>query len=210
MGPWAVGAGELETVQHRVALPGAERVGGQRPVGVVAAGLETQQALGQLAHVVDVARTGGGEVAQVREVRPLAVVDALDELRDQEVDVRVALAVGVRRPVDRDALEERQEVRPVIEVVPAQEELVRLARTRMLGDDEPGDRLEHLAWPQQRARGQPFSAHIPLAAGVGGSQELLALADHDGHVLPTSLLLRRGRHRLLEPEGRDGQEREDE
>ena len=70
---------------------------------------------------------------------------AVDELGDQEVDVGVALAVGVRRHVDRHAVHVGREVGAVVEVEAAQEVLVGLAVAAVLRDDQPGHDLEHFA-----------------------------------------------------------------
>ena len=68
-----------------------------------------------------------------------------DEFGDQEVEVGIALAVGVGAHVDRNAVHEQGDIGAVVEVEPAQEELVGLPLPRMLGDDQAGHRLQHLA-----------------------------------------------------------------
>src|SRR5688572_2179768 len=102
---------------------------------------------------VEVAELGGagsGKIAELRVVRALVVGDALDQLRDHEVEVHVALAVPVRRHVDRHPLDLRQEIGAVVEVESAQEVLVRLPVSGVLSRDQARDDLENLAGAQER------------------------------------------------------------
>ncbi len=75
----------------------------------------------------DVGDSGGGEIARVGVVRTLAIAETLDQLGDEEIQVRVALAVGVGGQVDRYTVDRGGEVRAVIEIEAAQEILVRFA-----------------------------------------------------------------------------------
>jgi len=61
-------------------------------------------------------RAGGGEIAFVGVVRALLEVQIADQLGDQEVEIGVALAMSVRRQVDRHAIDLGRQVRAVIEV----------------------------------------------------------------------------------------------
>src|SRR5437867_612791 len=72
------------------------------------------------------------KIAELGEVGALSDLDALDDFRDEPVEIRVALAVAVAREVHRDAVDEDREVRAVIGVEPAQEILVRLAASLVL------------------------------------------------------------------------------
>ena len=85
-------------------------------------------------------------------VAALAVLEALDELRDQEIQIRVALAMAVRRQVHGHAVDERREVRAVIEVEAAQEHLIRFPAAAVLRHDETRHGLEDLARAQARPR----------------------------------------------------------
>jgi len=107
--------------------------------------------LREAAVVLDVRAARGREVTDVGVVRSLAVVEALDELRDQEVEIHVALTVRMGREVHLHAHHASQEVGPVVEVEAAQEVLVRLPRAAVLGDDHAGHELEHVGWTQRRA-----------------------------------------------------------
>ena len=140
-----------------------------------AAGREVQDALIEGVPVLDVRRAGGREVAVLGKVRALAVLDLVDQLGDQEIQVGVALAVRVAGHVGRHAVDERGEVGAVVEVVAAQEILVRLAIARVLGDDHAGHGLQHFAGPQQRQVGQPFAPHRALRRGVGRPDAVLVV-----------------------------------
>ena len=87
---------------------------------------------------------------------PLRELHAADQLGNQEVEIRVALAVRVRRHVHRHAGDRGGEVGAVIEIEAAQEVLVRLALAAVLRDDDAGHGLQHFA---RRA-----SADAPRAA----------------------------------------------
>ena len=67
--------------------------------------------------------------------------------------------------IHRDAGNVGRKIRPVIEIEAAQEILVRLTVPGMLGHDQSGHHLEHLAWPLQRHGRQTLAGNDPLAAG---------------------------------------------
>src|SRR5882672_10753188 len=114
-----------------------------------------------------VRRACGGEVAFVGVVRAFAVVDMLDQLGDEEIQVRVTLAVPVARQIERHAVDMDREVGAMVEVEAAQEILIRLARAAVLGDDHAGDDLQHLAGPQQRPVLELLVVDGSLAGRVG-------------------------------------------
>src|SRR5207244_1669436 len=137
-------------------------------------------ALGERLRVVDVGGAGGGEITFRREVRTLVVLDALDELGDEEVEVGVALAVRVRSEVDRDALDRREEVGSVVEVEPAQEVLVRLSCAAVLGDDESRHELQNLARPEDGSLLDELARDLACACGVGGADRVVVVSgNHD-------------------------------
>lgn len=88
-----------------------------------------------------------------------------DQFGNQEIEIRIALPVRMGRHIDRDAGNVSREVRPVIEIEATQEILVRLAVTRVLGNDQPGHHLEHFARPLQRNGRQTLAGNDPLTAG---------------------------------------------
>ena len=111
-------------------------------------------------------RAGRGEVSGLGAIGSLPEVDRRDDLRDHEVQVEVALAVGVGARVDRDAVEVGGEVGAVVEVEAAQEELVRLAGAGVLGGDQAGHGLEQLADPVDGAQLEVEPADAPFRGRV--------------------------------------------
>ena len=70
---------------------------------------------------------GRGKIALIGEVRPLADVDRLHQLRNQKIDIGIALAMTVGRHVDRHAVDGNREVRAVVEIEAAEKILVGFA-----------------------------------------------------------------------------------
>ncbi len=58
----------------------------------------------------------GRKVSLARKVGPLRDLDALDGFRDDEVRIGEALAVGVRRHVDGNAVDRQSEIGAVVRV----------------------------------------------------------------------------------------------
>ena len=111
------------------------------PISILAE-RELGQALRQFVDVTQVGRARRREIPGVRVVRPLAVVHRTDQLGNDEVDVRVALAVAMRAHVDRKSVDLRIEIGTVIKVESPQEVLVRLALAAVLSDDQTGHELQ--------------------------------------------------------------------
>ena len=123
--------------------------------------------------VVHVRRSGRREIAQLGEVRSLRILDAGDELRDQEVEIGIALAVRVGDHVHRRAIDRHGEIAAVIEVEAAQEILVGLPLAAMLRDDHARDRLEHLCLAHERADVELPRRDRPLARRLGDADQVL-------------------------------------
>gem|GEM_PF-4796407 len=151
------------------------------PVAVLADGgrgdvLHQPVGIGERGHA------GRREVAFARRVRTLAVVEAADQLRDQEVQVGPALAVGVAALVDRHAVDPGREVGAVVEVEAAQVELVGLAFAAVLAGDQSGRDFEQLAGAIGDAAGQVLRAGT-AGAGRIGDPELGGAGAFDQHAL---------------------------
>ena len=142
---------------------------------MLAAG-ERDYALLQTVVQMDVGGAGAGEIALVGVVGTLLVVDPLDQFRDQEVDVRVALAVGVATRVDRHARHIGGEVGAVIEIEAAQKILVGLAFAAVLGDDQSGDEFQHFAGAQYRAVLDQLCRYRALARRIGSADGIIVVA----------------------------------
>jgi hypothetical protein len=81
----------------------------------------------------------------------------------------------------------QREVGAVIEVVSAQEILIRLAVAAVLRDDHPGDQLHQLARAQQGAGFDAFIGYRTFAGGIRSADAGLVVSDD----------FRRGRGHLL-------------
>jgi hypothetical protein len=133
------------------------------------------------------------------------VVDVVDQLGDEEVEVRIPLAVRVRRHVDRHPLDARLEIGAVIEVEAANEVLVGLSIARVLRDDEPGNRLEQLAFAQERAQTQVRPTDAPLGGCGRYARQVVRTARYvDGREPQPSRVGRGPPRRIALSRGRGG------
>ncbi len=135
---------------EQVAAPESHRAGTDDPVEIELTETRLQKRPLQPIDVLDAGGSGRREVADVGVIRPLAELEYLDQLGNQQVDVEVALAVAMARQIEGYALERRREVGAVIEVEAAQKELVGLAAAGVLGGDQPGNALQNLPRSQVR------------------------------------------------------------
>ena len=108
------------------------------------------EVVGQRVHVVDLHRPGRVEIAEIREIRALAVMQGADQLGDHEIEIGITLAVPVGAHVDRHVVERDVDIGAVIEVKAAQKILVGLALPAVLRDDQSRHDLEHFADPGPR------------------------------------------------------------
>ena len=175
--PGAVVVGRFDGVEQ-VAWARFAGIGDQAARVAVLAERQRGNAFRQCVEQADVGRSGRSEVAFVGEVRPLLVGDAVHEFGQQPVQVAVAMAVRVRRHVHRHAGDEAREVGAMVEVEAAQEILVRLAITAVLGDDHTGHEFQHFG----RAQGGPAfdqpGGDRALARGIGTAHCVDVVALH--------------------------------
>ena len=83
-------------------------------------------------------RSRGREVPVLRLVSALVHVHVFDDLGDEPVEIGVPLAVRVRHHVDGNAVDGDGDVRPVVGVETAQKDLLRLATSSVLRNQEAG------------------------------------------------------------------------
>jgi len=126
--------------ERQVALGGERAAGG---LGVVL--------VDRIAHD-EIERAGGGEIAELDEVRALEAVEALDDLGNHEMKIGVALTVSMAAEVDGEPIDEERDVGAVVGIEPAQEILLGLAATLMLADHEPGNEAQDVGRPALRAK----------------------------------------------------------
>jgi len=176
-------AGELRGTGEqasRVAVPADRRLG-QRTV--------------DLAEIIDVRRSGRREITFLGEIRSFTESDAVDQLGNQEIEVGVALAMGVRRHVDRHAADVGCKVGAVVEVEAAQEILVGLAVAGVLRNDQSGHHLQRFAGAEDRHGGQPLARNDAFAARRRDAFKIFGLgADFDGGEL-CRFVSKNARHR---------------
>ena len=93
---------------------------------------------------VVVGTPGNGEVSLLRRVRSLEYADGANELGDDEVRVRVAIAVVVARVVDRNAVDGELEVLTLVRVEPTQKHLLCVARASLVREEKARGELERV------------------------------------------------------------------
>ncbi len=151
IGPWTVVAVQFAGIEQRAA---AELARAERQISVVAEAADGDRldVLLNTVAQIDGKRAGIGEVSHVGEVRPFADIHATDCFRNEEVEIGVALPMGMGRQIDRHVVDERGHVGAVVEIVAAQVILIGLAAVGMLDRDEAGRRFDDLAGTRDRTR----------------------------------------------------------
>ena len=119
------------------------------------------------------------EIADRGIIGALSVVEAADHLGDDEIEIGIALAVGIGWAIDRHVVDEIGEINAVIEILSTQQKLVGLALACMDRDHEAGYRLQQLSGAENRPQLNLFLRHGPLARGVHRSQQILTRGGDD-------------------------------
>jgi hypothetical protein len=135
--PWAVIFGAIDRREER-AVADSGRTGSNAPTISEATESHFCKVLWQLADVVDLDCTGGGEVTYVGVVRSLADIHRPDQFGDEKIDVSITLPVAVSGHVDGHSVDRNGKISAVIEIEAAQEILVGFAFAGVLGDDQAG------------------------------------------------------------------------
>jgi hypothetical protein len=134
----------------------------------------------ELAQVLDAGAAGGGEIAIFGGIDALAVFEAADQFGNQEIEIHVALTVGVADHIDRHAHHVGGKIAAVVEIETAQKILVGLAVAGVLGDDHAGNGFEYFGWAQQRAVGELLGGHRAFGGRIGDAGQVMgAAADGD-------------------------------
>jgi hypothetical protein len=120
----------------------------------------------QAALVVDARRARIGEVTVVGRVDALAVFDARYQFRDHEVQVHVALSVGMADHIDRYAADSWWQIAAVIEIEAAQEVLIGFAVAECWVTIMPGTASINSA---ARSKGRVASCFAVMAPSVAES-----------------------------------------
>ena len=112
--------------------------------------------------IVNVRRAGAGEIADIRRIRSLAIVDVVHQLRNEIVEIEIPLAMGMARQVLRHVIQRDGKIRPMIELKAAKKVLIGLPRPTVLRDDQPRHGFQNFRRPQNRTTGQIVSADMAL------------------------------------------------
>ena len=112
---------------------------GQVALGVEAAPRDREGVLGHKFPCPEVHHARRVEVPIFGEVRPLQNIDHLHRFRDHEVEVRIALAMGVAPQVHGQPVDEQRQIGAVVGVEASDQILLGLAAPLVLGDDQAGD-----------------------------------------------------------------------
>ena len=173
--PRTVVVHHLERRQQVAAAHAWRRCSEESAPPLPAAGQAHERAVEHV-QVVHVRGARRGEIALVREVRPLLELDAAPQLRNEEADVRISMRVRTRRSVYGKSGHGRGEVGAMVKIETAQVVLVRLPPAAVLADDEARHRLEHLTSTHDRPRLELGCGDGALTAGRGDSHEVLGRA----------------------------------
>jgi hypothetical protein len=123
-------------------------------------------------------RAGGSEIAFVGKIRAFFVVDPLHQFGNEEVHIRVALPVRMGAHIDRHGVDVGGEIGAMVEIVSAQEILVGLAITTMLGDDHSGHKFQQFAGTQRGAVADQVGLDAALAGGVRCADRQVVVTDN--------------------------------
>ena len=177
MHPWAAIVIRFSAVKQ-IARAQLARDAENKPRKLVHAAVDLDEVLGQrlVEHHLGISRRA--IVADFGVIRAFLGIHPLHKLRDDGVHVRVALAMRVRRQVQRHAVDENGEVRAVVEIEAAQKILVGFAAAGVLRDDQAGKRLQNLSRAKKRTILEFLCAYRYLASGTGDSDQVIRAALH--------------------------------
>ena len=114
-----------------------------------------------------------GKIALVGVVGPFLEIDPLDQFRDHEVQIGIALPVGVRNHVDGHTIQGKPDIGAVVEIETPQKQLFGLATSRVLPDKQTRDEPKHFL---RVGDGPQFDIEVAdqrLIVGAGGSHHHL-------------------------------------
>ena len=100
--------------------------------------------------ILKIDRARRTEIAHIGIIGTFLVSLLLHQFRNQEIEIGIALAMGMAGHVDGNVVHAHRQIGAVIEIKAAQEILVGFSAARMLGDDHAGNFLHHFGGTQQR------------------------------------------------------------
>ena len=162
---------------EQIAIAQLWRIGKQQAPVTIRPAADFAEALVQAIGQLQMHRARRRKITLVGVVRAFLVLQAADDVGNQEIQVAVALPVAMRALVDRHAVDGDREIGAVIEVDAAQKILVGFAFAALLGDDDAGGRFQNFARPVIGARLDLLAAHGALARRIGGAQQVVGGID---------------------------------
>ena len=117
--------------------------------------------------------TRGGKIADIRIVRPLPEGDIVNELRDDPVEVHIALAVGMGGEIHGDAIHKAGEIRAMVQIETTQKILIGFPGATVLRHDYPRDDLQNFSWAQERADFELGLAHPTFGGRLCNPREII-------------------------------------
>jgi hypothetical protein len=129
-------------------MPGAElrRLGHEHAIIVVLADPDFGETCREGLDEVKRRRAGRGKIADIRIVRPLPESDIVNELRDDPIEVHIALAVGMGGEIDGYAVNKTGEIRAMVQIKAAQKILIGFAAPTVLRHGYARHDLQDFSW----------------------------------------------------------------
>ena len=107
-------------------------------------------------------RASRGKIADIGIVRPLPERDIVNELRDDPIEIHIALAVGMGGKIDRDAINKTGEIRAMVEIEATQKILIGFPGATVLRHDHARHDLQDFSRAQKGPGFELALANAPL------------------------------------------------
>ena len=134
-GPRAIGSQHFQRI-HQIAVGSLRCVRQQKPTVTETANPDLGHRTLEPVRQQDVHRTSSGEVTVFRRVRTFPVLHTIDEIRNQEIQIAVALPMSMRTLIDRHSVDTDRQIGSMIKIHATQKILIRLTFTAVLGHDD--------------------------------------------------------------------------
>jgi len=128
---------------------------------------------------VKIGGASGGKITHIRIVRPFPEGHIVHELRNDPIEVHIALAVGVRGQINGDAIDTRGKVGAMVEIKATQEILIGFPAATVLRHGDAGDDFQDFAWAEHWPGFELCLAHPTLRGRPGNPREIISSAGDD-------------------------------
>ena len=123
-------------------------VGDHQSVIVILSHAELDEAIGQGVEEVKICCASGRKVTHIRVIGSFAERHIVDELRNDKIQVHIALAMAVCGEIHWHTIDARRKIGAMVQVKAAQEILIGFACAAVLRDCYTRDNLQHFARPE--------------------------------------------------------------